>query len=139
MEIHPELKEEDSTIMQVLKTGQPIYDRIEHLTTPHGDCMTNICSTLPILEEGEIVGAIDLSRGIGTDVQRKFIEMPKVSNESDSLYHISDIVSASKKVNDLKNTISMVANTDSAIMICGETGTGKEMFAQSIHTPGVRA
>lgn len=101
--------------------------------------MTNICSTLPILEEGEIVGAIDLSRGIGTDVQRKFIEMPKVSNESDSLYHISDIVSASKKVNDLKNIISMVANTDSAIMICGETGTGKEMFAQSIHTSGVRA
>lgn len=37
LEIHPELKEEDSTIMQVLKTGQPIYDRIEHLTTPHGN------------------------------------------------------------------------------------------------------
>ena len=64
LEIHPELKEEDSTIMQVLKTGQPIYDRIEHLTTPHGDCMTNLCSTLPILENGEIVGAIDLSRGM---------------------------------------------------------------------------
>ncbi|MDY4413341.1 MAG: sigma 54-interacting transcriptional regulator [Ruminococcus sp.] len=139
LEIHPELKEEDSTIMQVLKTGQPIYDRIEHLTTPHGDCMTNLCSTLPILENGEIVGAIDLSRGIDSDVQRKFIEMPKVSNQSDSLYHVNDIVSASKKVNDLKSIISMVANTDSAVMICGETGTGKEMFAQSVHTSGARA
>ena len=139
LEIHPELKEEDSTIMQVLKTGQPIYDRIEHLTTPHGDCMTNLCSTLPILENGEIVGAIDLSRGIDSDVQRKFIEMPKVSDQSDSLYHVNDIVSASKKVNDLKSIISMVANTDSAIMICGETGTGKEMFAQSVHTSGARA
>ena len=139
LEIHPELKEEDSTIMQVLKTGQPIYDRIEHLTTPHGDCMTNLCSTLPILENGEIVGAIDLSRGIDSDVQRKFIEMPKASNQSDSLYHVNDIVSASKKVNDLKSIISMVANTDSAVMICGETGTGKEMFAQSVHTSGARA
>lgn len=139
LEIHPELKEEESTIMQVLKTGQPIYDRIEHLTTPHGDYMTNLCSTLPILENGEIVGAIDLSRGIDTDVQRKFIEMPKVSNRSDSLYHVNDIISASKKVNDLKSIISMVANTDSAIMICGETGTGKEMFAQSVHTSGARA
>ena len=138
LEIHPEIKEEDSTIMQVLKTGQPIYDRIEHLTTPHGDCMTNICSTLPILENGNIVGAIDLSRGIDTDVQRKFIEMPKVCNQSNSLYHVNDIVSASKKVNDLKSIISMVANTDSAVMICGETGTGKEMFAQSVHTSGVR-
>ena len=139
LEIHPELKEEDSTIMQVLKTGQPIYDRIEHLTTSHGDCMTNLCSTLPILENGEIVGAIDLSRGIDMDVQRKFIEMPKVCNQSNSLYHVNDIVSASKKVNDLKSIISMVANTDSTVMICGETGTGKEMFAQSIHTAGVRA
>ncbi len=139
LEIHPELKEEESTIMQVLKTGQPIYDRIEHLTTPHGDYMTNLCSTLPILENGEIVGAIDLSRGIDTDVQRKFIEMPKVSNHSDSLYHVNDIISTSKKVNDLKSIISMVANTDSAIMICGETGTGKEMFAQSVHTSGARA
>lgn len=139
LEIHPELKEEDSTIMQVLKTGQPIYDRIEHLTTPHGDCMTNICSTLPILENGNIVGAIDLSRGIDTDVQRKFIEMPIVCNQSNSLYHVNDIVSASKKVNDLKSIISMVANTDSAVMICGETGTGKEMFAQSVHTSGSRA
>lgn len=139
LEIHPELKEEDSTIMQVLKTGQPIYDRVEHLTTPHGDCMTNICSTLPILENGEIVGAIDLSRGIDKDVQRKFIEMPKVSNLSDDLFHVDDIVSASKKVNELKNVISMVANTDSAVMICGETGTGKEMFAQSVHTSGARA
>lgn len=138
LEIHPEIKEEDSTIMQVLKTGQPIYDRIEHLTTPHGDCMTNICSTLPILENGNIVGAIDLSRGIDTDVQRKFIEMPKVCNQSNSLYHVNDIVSASKKVNDLKSIISMVANTDSAVMICGETGTGKEMFAQSLHTSGLR-
>ena len=138
LEIHPEIKEEDSTIMQVLKTGQPIYDRIEHLTTPHGDCMTNICSTLPILENGNIVGAIDLSRGIDTDVQRKFIEMPKVFNQSNSFYHVNDIVSASKKVNDLKSIISMVANTDSAVMICGETGTGKEMFAQSVHTSGLR-
>ena len=138
LEIHPEIKEEDSTIMQVLKTGQPIYDRIEHLTTPHGDCMTNICSTLPILENGNIVGAIDLSRGIDTDVQRKFIEMPKVCNQSNSLYHVNDIVSASEKVNDLKRIISMVANTDSAVMICGETGTGKEMFAQSVHTSGSR-
>ena len=28
LEIHPELTEEQSTIMQVLKTGQPIYDRV---------------------------------------------------------------------------------------------------------------
>ena len=35
--------------------------------------------------------------------------------------------------------IPMIANTESAVMISGETGTGKEMIAQSIHGSGHRA
>ncbi|MGF6375752.1 arginine utilization regulatory protein [Clostridiales Family XIII bacterium PM5-7] len=142
LEIHPDLTEEDSTIMQVLKTGQPIYDRVEHLTTDHGDYVTNICSTLPILQNGKIVGAIDFSRSIddgrNQNIQRRYINLPKMQNQSDALYHLDDIVSASQKVNEIKKQIPMIANTDSAVMIYGETGTGKEMIAQSIHTSGVR-
>ncbi|NCE97666.1 sigma-54-dependent Fis family transcriptional regulator [Emergencia sp. 1XD21-10] len=142
LEIHPDLAEEDSTIMQVLKTGQPIYDRVEHLTTGHGDCVTNICSTLPIMQGGKIVGAIDFSRSIddGRDknIQRRYINLPKMEKQSDVLYHLDDIVTASQKVNEIKKQIPMIANTDSAVMIYGETGTGKEMIAQSIHTSGVR-
>ena len=32
LEIHPEIKEEDSTIMQVLKTGQTMYSIFSFLT-----------------------------------------------------------------------------------------------------------
>lgn len=142
LEIHPELTEENSTIMQVLKTGQPIYDRVEHLTTAHGDCITNICSTLPIIQNGEVVGAIDFSRSIddGHDknIQRRYINLPKMQSQEDSLYHLEDIVSVSEKINEIKKQIPMIANTDSAVMIYGETGTGKEMIAQSIHTSGIR-
>ncbi len=142
LEIHPELREEDSTIMQVLKTGQPIYDRVEHLTTSHGDRVTNICSTIPIMQSGKIAGAIDFSRSIGDDrnrnAQRRYIDLPKLKSETESLYRLEDIVSSSKKINEIKKQIPMIANTDSAVMIYGETGTGKEMIAQSIHTSGVR-
>lgn len=144
MEIHPEIKESESTIMTVLKTGQPIYDYVEHLTAPNGDCVTNITSTLPIIENGEIIGAIDLSRSIddnrtSKNVQRQYIEMPKMIKDTDTFYHLSDIISSSKKINEIKSIIPMIANTDSAVMIYGETGTGKEMIAQSIHSSGVRS
>ena len=142
LEIHPELTEEQSTIMQVLKTGQPIYDRVEHLTTSHGDTVTNICSTLPIMQGDKIVGAIDFARSIddgrNQDIQRRYINIPKLQNNKDKLYHLDDIVTSSTKINEIKKQIPMIANTDSAVMICGETGTGKEMIAQSIHTSGVR-
>lgn len=142
LEIHPELTEEQSTIMQVLKTGQPIYDRVEHLTTSHGDTVTNICSTLPIMQGDKIVGAIDFARSIddgrNKDIQRRYINIPKFQNNKDKLYHLDDIVTSSTKINEIKKQIPMISNTDSAVMICGETGTGKEMIAQSIHTSGVR-
>lgn len=142
LEIHPDLTEETSTIMQVLKTGQPVYDRVEHLTTPHGDCLTNICSTIPIIEKGKIVGAIDLFRSIddqNQSVERRYIEMPKINRSSEDLCHLEDIVSVSQKIKEIKKLIPMIANTDSSVMIYGETGTGKQMIAESIHTAGVRS
>ncbi len=143
LEIHPEMKEEDSTIMQVLKTKKPIYNHIEHLTNIYGDKMTNICSTLPIMQGGQIVGAIDYSRCIDDDfhknVERRQIVIPNISTKDEDLYHIEDIISASKKINEIKKMIPMIANTESAVMIYGETGTGKEIIAQSIHSSGPRA
>ena len=143
LEIHPDMTEEDSTIYQVLKTGMPIYNHIEHLITPHGDTITNICSTLPIRQGGKIVGAIDYSRGIddgkSKNIERHEIILPEVSNDEKRMYHVSDIITTSREMNEIINRIPQTAVTDSPVMIYGETGTGKEMIAESIHTSGNRS
>ncbi|AOT70756.1 sigma-54 interaction domain-containing protein [Geosporobacter ferrireducens] len=139
LEIHPEMKEEDSSIMKVLKDGVPIYDHIETLTTPHGQEITNIYSTLPIIQNGKIIGAIDLSRCIAEGNQRKNIVLPKYEVDgSENLYHANDIITTSSKMKGIKQLIPRIANTDSSVLIYGETGTGKELIAQSIHTGGNR-
>lgn len=142
LEIHPELSEEDSTIMQVLKTGKPIYDKVEKLTTPHGDSLTNICSTIPVFQNGKIAGAIDFSRGLNSEnknIERSGVQLKKGISSLGEYYTLNDIVSTSTKINGLKTMIPMIANTDSPVLIYGETGTGKEMFAESIYTSGTRA
>ena len=55
-----------------------------------------------------------------------------------NLYTVDDIITHSREMEMLKERIPMVADTDSTVLIYGETGTGKEMVAQSIHTSSRR-
>ncbi|CAI9414498.1 Anaerobic nitric oxide reductase transcription regulator NorR [Pleomorphomonas sp. T1.2MG-36] len=51
-------------------------------------------------------------------------------------YTFDDIFFASEKMRQLVAVAKQYSQTDSNIMIVGETGTGKELFAQSIHNAG---
>ena len=51
----------------------------------------------------------------------------------------SDIVGENFQIRKLFEEIEKVAPTDSTVLICGETGTGKELFAKAIHAHSKRA
>lgn len=53
-------------------------------------------------------------------------------------YSFEGIIGKSKLINDAVKTAQKVASTDAAILLTGETGTGKEVFAQSIHNASNR-
>ncbi len=48
----------------------------------------------------------------------------------------SEIIGSSKALEDVQNTIRKVAVTNSNVLLVGETGTGKELFARAIHAAG---
>lgn len=52
---------------------------------------------------------------------------------------ISSLIGSSSKMEVLKKTIEQVAATDCNVLIVGETGTGKELAAKSIHQMSQRA
>ena len=53
-------------------------------------------------------------------------------------YNLQDIVGESKEIKDLKLKIVKIAKTDTTVLISAETGTGKELVAQSIHNNSLR-
>lgn len=58
---------------------------------------------------------------------------------TDALERIgSDIVGQSEAIRRVLNQVQQVAVTDATVLLLGETGTGKELFATAIHEQSVR-
>lgn len=138
-EIYPDLDENTSSLMRVLKTGHALFNEYQTLKTYKGQSIRAINSTMPIKNKNEIIGAVDVSRYIDFPYQREDITIEiKNNTESKSLYTVDDIITNSQSMDIIKKRIPMIADTDSSVLIYGETGTGKELVAQSIHSSGKR-
>lgn len=55
-----------------------------------------------------------------------------------SRYSLENYIGESNFVKELRNTIQLVANSNSTVLITGETGTGKELVANLIHYNSLR-
>ena len=141
-ETYPDLDENTSSIMRVLKTGKPIYNEKQYLKTFKGENICAVNTTLPIKSGDEIIGAVDVSRYVEPDMIRKEIALSVKENRSlnskNKLYTLDDIITNSPSMIEVKEMIRKVSETDSSVLIYGETGTGKELVAQAIHSHSKR-
>jgi transcriptional regulator with PAS, ATPase and Fis domain len=63
----------------------------------------------------------------------------RVRNYQNTKYNIHNIIGSSKKIQGLKRQIELAAVSNTTVVITGETGTGKELVAHSIHNLSSRA
>lgn len=147
-EVFPSLDPERSTLLRVLKTGKPIYDAVQTYTAPAGEQITTVNSTIPIVVDGKCAAAMEvartlsrvrhLSRSVGEQEGRpaRSVSVLRPNNTS---YTFEDILGDSPSMLHAKAVAKSAAGNDLPIFIWGETGTGKELFAQSIHNESARA
>lgn len=66
------------------------------------------------------------------------LETTSLLQENLQLQHVTtsklELIGKSKKISDLRNQISRIANHDTPVLINGESGTDKELFARYIHS-----
>lgn len=127
---------EDSTLMTVLRTGEPLWNTEQELTSKNGFTYTSRSSTFPIHNGVSIVGAIEFSKHFYQKENIQLLDQfasHKMYRQNNTIYTIDDLISKSSVMEEIKNKIHKVSSTDSTILINGETGTGKEIVAQSIH------
>lgn len=133
LEIFPKLTEETSTIMRALTTGEARKNYVQNYYNYQRKLVTILSNTLPIYEDGEIVGAIEIFSDV--DKLKNLNQNKKIKSEflEKAHYTIDDIIGRSKSVKDIKLKIKKIADSKSPVLIYGETGTGKELIVQSIH------
>jgi formate hydrogenlyase transcriptional activator len=61
-----------------------------------------------------------------------------LESEIEAEYNFEDIVGKSTAMQEVMKQIAIVAPTDSTVLLHGETGTGKELFARALHTGSPR-
>lgn len=116
------------------------------------DGRMSISTQVQLQKDGEVLGVLeyDMIQDINAldDLLSQYAEKLKdemayfreqVRNFKSTKYSINNILGSSPKVRELKYQIELAANSSSTVLICGETGTGKELVAHSIHNLSSRA
>jgi len=153
LEVYPSLTFDTSTLLSVMKTGKPIYNVEQNFLNYKGDKISTINSSLPIVYNNKIVGALEISRNITkmrelsekiVNLQRELYETSNnldgndSKNKPNASFTFLDIIGQSKEMLRLKTLGTKAAMSDSPVMVSGSTGTGKELFVQSIHNSSHR-
>lgn len=71
--------------------------------------------------------------------KEKYIKSAFVKKGHKARYNFENIIGKSQEIRDCIKIAKRYSDFDSTVLIYGETGTGKEMFAQSIHNASKRA
>jgi transcriptional regulator with PAS, ATPase and Fis domain len=138
----------NTQMLQVLETGKPVL--VDLLTNKAG---TFLVSRLPLRNDaGEVIGALGLVLldHPETTMQPLIQKFARLQQELEDTrrqlaaqrrpkYTIASFIGASPAALEVKRQARRVAQTDSTVLLLGETGTGKELMAHAIHAASRRA
>ncbi|MDX1558343.1 MAG: sigma 54-interacting transcriptional regulator [Marinobacter sp.] len=131
----------NSFMPRVVDTGKPVFLDLLYVRE-----QWVIVSALPLQNEaGEIVGGFGfVAMADNTSLGKLANKYNKLQKELDSVtsqldlerrskYRLSHIVGRSRELQGIKRKLRQVARFDISVLLTGETGTGKELFAHAIH------
>jgi arginine utilization regulatory protein len=150
LDIYENLNSENSSTYKSMLLGVPLYVENQTLKAKGKEEIKITSLSVPIKSGNKIVGAIDLSvseheiknSNDNIEIDHEIFEknnMSKLKSDGNQARYVSEsIITNNEKMIELKKYINIVADCDLPTMIYGETGTGKELFAQSIHNASKR-
>jgi transcriptional regulator with PAS, ATPase and Fis domain len=131
-------------MMDIIWENKPITTEF-YVTELEGYSRISWSTRLPLMKDGKLIGAMEYDLFEDVDGMNVFVQQySKLNEEIRSLqeeveylrntkYTISNIIGESSEMHKLREQVRHAAKTNSTVIIQGETGTGKELAAHSIH------
>lgn len=165
-EVFSYIPEEESTLQQALKHGVETTSKSQTYLNVYGKEVSTVNTTVPIKVDGKVIAAMEVAKDI-TEIKNMTDTILELQEETLGVgkgdtaespggtgsvdgrrdkdgklkmkrYDFNSLVGQSPQFTTVVERAKKAAKTDASVFIYGETGTGKELFAQSIHYGGAR-
>lgn len=118
--------ERDCALRRTMKHGKSLIDTSTHIFTKDGRRIPVVVSTALLKDmDGEILGGVETFRDMSL--------VEELRKELEGRFQVGDIISRNPAMHMIFRILPQVAESESTVLIQGETGTGKELLARAIH------
>jgi PAS domain S-box-containing protein len=118
--------EKDCALRRTMKHGISLMDTATYIITSEGRRVPVVVSTSLLKDtKGEVLGGVETFRDMSL--------VEELRKELEGRFQVGDIVSRNPGMHRIFRILPQVAESDSTVLIQGETGTGKELLARAIH------
>lgn len=119
--------ESDCALKRTMQEGKSFISSSTYIINGREERVPITVSTAQLVNaEGEILGGVETFR------DHSLVE--ELRRELSGQYQMGDMVSRSQAMNKIFTILPQLAESDSTVLIQGETGTGKELLARAIHS-----
>jgi PAS domain S-box-containing protein len=127
-----DIAEGESVHMRVLQTGKPIKGVRMKVGPLRRDV---IVSCAPLIIKGQLKGSVGVIQDI-SELRRVMDELERTRllvRKLEASYTFDDIIGNSEEIKNTIERAKQAAATPACVLLRGECGTGKELFAHAIH------
>lgn len=119
-------------LKQTMKAGEPIIGKSGYIINADGDRIPISISTAVLRDaDGNVIG--------GAETFRDLSEIEALRQELGEKFRVGDLTSRSSLMQRVFEVLPAIAASPSTVLILGDTGTGKELMARTIHSLSTRS
>ncbi len=116
----------DCALKKTLESGKPVIGKTGYIIDAFGHRIPVSVSTAVLRDPGgKVMGGVETLRDLS--------EVEALRSELEGRFRVGELVSRSLLMQKIFEVLPAIAASPSTVLILGETGTGKELVARTIH------
>ncbi len=146
-EVFKNLDVDNSTLLKALNSRVTTSNLKQTYLNKDGREITTINTTFPVVINDEVIAVVEVAKNITkmTEMSHTILKLQNEIGKPETAktkrirkYNFNNIVGSSNNFINVIEKAKKASKNSASVFIFGETGTGKELIAQSIHYEGVR-